>query len=90
MLGLVIQYVCFYCVCKTPGVNGQSQWILGDSTGNFVRQCIYTAMGLGVMAVICLLDYSVIGKYAGALAICFLASVVVMCNFGVVWQVNGG
>lgn len=90
VLGLVIQYVCFYCVCKTPGVNGQSQWILGGSTGNFVRQCIYTAMGLGVMAVICLLDYSVIGKYGGAFAICFLAAVVVMRTFGVVRQVNGG
>ena len=45
-MGLVIQYLCFYCVNVAPGVNGQSQWILGDSTGSFVRQCVYTAVGL--------------------------------------------
>lgn len=90
LLGLLIQYICFFCVCKTPGVNGQSHWILGDSTGNFLRQCMYTAAGLGVMAVICLLDYSVIGKYAGVLAACFLAAIVFSCAFGVVREINGG
>ncbi len=88
-LGLVIQYLCFYCVCVTPGVNGQSQWILGDSTGSFVRQCVYTAVGLGIMAVICLLDYSVIGKHAEVLAVCLLAAVVFLCTFGLVRKVNG-
>lgn len=90
VLGLVIQYVCFYCVCTIPGVSGQSQWILGDSTGNFVRQCMYTAIGMGVMAIICLWDYSVIGKHAGVLAGCFLVAIVLACTFGVVRQVNGG
>ncbi len=89
-LGLLIQYICFFCVCKTPGVNGQSQWILGDTTGNFIRQCLYTVIGLGVMAVICLMDYSVIGKHAGILAACLLAAIVFCCAFGVVRQVNGG
>lgn len=88
-MGLVIQYLCFYCVNVAPGVNGQSQWILGDSTGSFVRQCVYTAVGLGIMAVICLLDYSVIGKYAEVLTICLFAAVVFVCTFDVVRKVNG-
>lgn len=90
VLGLLVQYICFFCVCKTPGANGQSQWILGDSTGNFVGQCIYTAIGLGIMTVICLLDYSVIGKHAGVLAACFLGVIVFCCTFHLVREVNGG
>ncbi len=89
ILGLAIQYVCFYC-CRTWEVSAQSKWILGDSTGNFVRQCAYTVIGMAVMAVICLLDYSVIGKHARLLAACFLAIIVLSCTFGVVRQINGG
>lgn len=89
VLGLVIQYICFYC-CRIGDVSAQSKWILGDSTGNFVRQCVYTVIGLAVMAAVCLMDYSVMGKHASPLAACFLVLIVLSCTFGVIRQINGG
>ena len=45
ILGLVIQYVCFYGLEEI-----RSQEVWGGGMENFIRQCVYTAAGLAVMA----------------------------------------
>lgn len=84
ILGLVIQYVCFYGFSQA-----RPQEALQGSMGNFMRQCVYTAIGLGVMAMVCLCDYSMIGRWAGILGGIFLGTVWLACKSGVLGRING-
>lgn len=85
ILGLVIQYVCFYGLEEI-----RSQEVWGGGMENFIRQCVYTAAGLAVMAGVCLLDYSVIGKYAGIGGFAFLGTIGLLCSLDILPHINGG
>lgn len=86
ILGLALQYICFYGQAGLGGPLGRAQ---GGSMENFVRQCSYTVIGLGVMAAVCLADYSVIGRYPRILGAVFLGSIWIICELGFLIQVNG-
>lgn len=85
-LGLAIQYLCFY---RLGNMEGQFQIPMESSMIKFVRQCVYTAVGLVVMAGICLCDYSLIGKYGEIWAGVFLAGIWAACSPGILPRLNG-
>lgn len=80
ILGLCLQYVCFYGI-------GQAG---GNTMNYFVRQCGYTLAGIGVMAAVCLWDYSILGKYPDWLGACFLGTIWIGGLSGVLPMMNGG
>ncbi len=79
ILGLIIQYVCFY------GLKDMA----GSSEGAFIRQCIYTAAGLALMTGVCLCDYSILGNYGDLMGVCFLGGIVVICSLDIFPRENG-
>lgn len=84
ILGLILQYVCFYGLEEELvqySVNGLSK-------GNFYWQCIYTLIGLGVMTGVCFLDYSRIGNRSKVLGIFFLLGILLICQNGGLSLVN--
>lgn len=87
VLGLGLQYFCFYRLASVPD-SGQAMAF--HPMTMFVKQCGYTAVGLVIMAGICLLDYSLIAKYSMVLAACFLGALAVLCGMDILPVVNGG
>ena len=62
ILGLGLQYLCFYRFGEA----------VGGSMNYFVRQCMYTAAGLLAMTAVCLCDYSILGTHPQVFGGCFL------------------
>lgn len=85
ILGLALQYVCFYGMEE---VSAAYQGMAGTLEENFYRQCIYTILGLMVMVGVCFLDYSRIGKYSQICGFCFLAGLLMICETGNLFRVN--
>lgn len=80
LLGLCLQYFCLYGVRDAAG----------DTIDYFVRQCLYTLTGFGVMAAICLCDYSLLGKHPDIAGACFLGIICISCVSGALPKYNGG
>ncbi len=85
ILGLILQYTCFYGLGEELGEYS----LTGMSKGNFYRQCIYTLIGLGAMTGVCFLDYSRIGRYSKVLGFFFLFGILILCQNGGLSFVNG-
>lgn len=77
--GLVLQYLCFYRFGEADG----------NAMGYFVRQCVYTAAGLMVMAAVCFWDYSILGTHPNVFGVCFLGSLTLICVSGIPRMYNG-
>ncbi|MCI9502253.1 MAG: FtsW/RodA/SpoVE family cell cycle protein [Hungatella sp.] len=80
ILGLFLQYVCFYGI-------GQAG---GNTMEYFVRQCWYTLSGIGIMAAVCLWDYSILGKHPELSGTCFLGIIGISGVSGILPMMNGG
>ncbi len=86
ILGLILQYVCFY------GMGDELlkyQPTARISNMQFYRQCAYTLLGLAVMTGVCFLDYSRIGTHSRVLAFVFLFGIWLACQTGGITMVNG-
>ena len=82
LAGLLVQYLCIYRLGT-----GNLYRINGDA---FVRQCLYTFLGLGFMAVLYFCDYSMFSRYGKLIGGLFLISTVLVCKLGLVQVINGG
>lgn len=85
ILGLILQYTCFYGLGEELGEYS----LTGMSKGNFYWQCIYTLFGLGAMTGVCFLDYSRIGRYSKVLGFFFLLGILIICQNGGLSFING-
>ena len=79
IVGLTLQYLCLYRFGETQG----------RIAGDFGRQCVYTAMGLLVMAILCLWDYSILGTCPNVFGVCFLGVLTFICMSGLPPRYNG-
>lgn len=86
ILGLILQYVCFYGLGEEL-LKYQPSAAVSDR--QFYSQCVYTLLGLAMMTGICFLDYSRIGKYSKVLTFLFLFGIWWACTTGGVTLVNG-
>ena len=82
LAGLLVQYLCIYRLGT-----GNLYRINGDAFG---RQCLYTFLGLGFMAVLYFCDYSMFSRYGKLIGGLFLISTVLVCKLGLVQVINGG
>ena len=79
ILGLGLQYLCFYRFGEA----------VGGSMNYFVRQCMYTAAGLLAMTAVCLCDYSILGTHPQVFGGCFLGGLALVCMSGIPPIYNG-
>lgn len=75
LLGLLIQYFAIY------GGNVAESFGPGTESWFFGRQCLFTFLGLGIMILVYLCDYSIIGKYPLFLWFGYFALLLLASNF---------
>ena len=90
LAGLLIQYLCFWGI-DGRGLSGETVRLMEPviSRGMFIRQCIYTAAGFGVMLLVCMADYSRLAHLARLMAALWLAGLVLLCMSRVIYRLNG-
>lgn len=83
LVGLLVQYLCIYRF-------GGDQ-LAGTGGGHaFMRQCLYTFLGLAGMALLYFFDYSMFSRYGGGIGFLFLAAIALACILGFARKANGG
>lgn len=88
--GLLIQYLCFWGI-DGSGLSGENLRLMvpAISRGMFIRQCIYTAAGFGIMLLVCMADYSRLARRVRPMAALWLAGLVLLCMSRVLYRFNG-
>lgn len=86
VLGLALQYICFYGMGEELLKYQPTAAISNDQ---FYRQCVYTLLGLAMMVGVCFFDYSRIGRHSKILAFFFLSGIWVICQTGGTFMING-
>lgn len=88
--GLLIQFFCFWGI-DGSFLAGSNHHLMEPVIRRdlFLRQCIYTAAGFGLMLLVCIVDYSRLARRAKTLAAVWLAGLALLCMSRVIYRFNG-